>query len=122
MFLQQKGNKMKKMTVLVPCLEGAGGIGVLRNLLWVLKEKYEITVISQLEGAMGQKFQQMGMKVQIEPDMLSETFLAQVTEADEVFANTLSMLPIVEKLNGCGKILHWWIHEPPAYFRCIRIT
>ena len=117
MFLQQKGNKMKKMTVLVPCLEGAGGIGVLRNLLWVLKEKYEITVISQLEGAMGQKFQQMGMKVQIEPDMLSETFLAQVTEADEVFANTLSMLPIVEKLNGCGKILHWWIHEPSAYFK-----
>lgn len=108
---------MKKMTVLVPCLEGAGGIGVLRNLLWVLKEKYEITVISQLEGAMRKKFELMGMEVKIEPDVLGEIFLAEVMLADEIFVNTLSMSPIVKKMNGCGKTIHWWIHEPPAYFK-----
>lgn len=109
---------MKKMIVLLPCLEGAGGISVLRNLLEVLKKNdYEITVISQLEGEMRKSFECMGLTVQIEPDMLQEKFLSSVTQADEIFINTLQMILVVQKLNGCKTQVRWWIHEPPAYFR-----
>lgn len=109
---------MKKMMVLLPCLEGAGGISVLKNLLGVLKKKgYEITVISQLEGAMRDSFEGMGFVVRIEPDMQEEKFLSEVTEADEIFVNTLQLIPVIQKLNGCKTKVYWWIHEPPAYFK-----
>lgn len=109
---------MKKMMVLLPCLEGAGGISVLKNLLGVLKKKgYEITVISQLEGAMRDSFEGMGISVQIENHMLEEEFLSEIPEADEIFVNTLQLIPAVQKLNGCKIKVHWWIHEPPAYFK-----
>lgn len=109
---------MKKMVVLLPCLEGAGGISVLRNLLEVLKKNgYEVVVISQLEGEMRKSFEGMGLSVEIEPDMLQEEFLSKVVEADEIFVNTLQMLPVVQKLNGCKTQVRWWIHEPPAYFK-----
>lgn len=112
---------MKKLMVLLPCLEGAGGISVLRNLLGVLKKKdYEITVISQLEGQMRSSFESMGISVQIESNMLEEAFLSKVTEADEIFVNTLQMIPVVQKLNGCKIKVYWWIHEPPAYFKVCR--
>lgn len=108
---------MKRMIVLVPCLEGAGGISVLRKLLEIVKTKYEITIISQLEGTMRKSFEEMEMKVEIVQDMLADSFLLRVQEADEIFVNTLQLLPVIEKLNGSEKQVHWWIHEPPAYFK-----
>lgn len=109
---------MKQMAVLLPCLEGAGGISVLKKLLEVLKKNdYEITVISKLEGNMRKSFQQKGISVQICEDMLAESFLTEIQKADEIFVNTLQMIPVVQKLNGCRTGVRWWIHEPPAYFR-----
>lgn len=114
---------MKRMKVLVPCLEGAGGISVLKNLLTVLnKNDYYITVVSLLEGQMRKDFENMGISVQVEEQMMSEEFISDLAEADEVFVNTLQMHPIVRKLNGGTVKVHWWIHEPPAYFRLCKET
>lgn len=108
---------MKEITVLVPCLEGAGGISVLRNLLDVLTQnKYKVTVFSMLDGKMRDVFEKMGITVYIQDDMQKSEFLNMLKEEREVFVNTLQMIQVVQSLNGCNAKIYWWIHEPPAYF------
>lgn len=110
---------MKKVLVLLPCLEAAGGIGVLRNFLELQKNNnWNITIVSGLEGEMRESLEELGIPVMVEPDMKSEKFLQSIQEQyDEVFINTLQMIPFVEWLSGKNIPVHWWIHEPPTYFR-----
>lgn len=109
---------MRKVLVLLPCLEAAGGIGVLRNLLELQRDNgWNITIVSRLEGEMHECLEELGIPVMVEPDMESEEFLRDIpNQYNEVFVNTLQMVPFVKRLNGEDIPVHWWIHEPPAYF------
>lgn len=111
--------KRKRVLVLLPCLEPAGGIGVLKNLLEIQKDFcWDIAVVSKLEGKMREVLEEMGISVSIELELESETFLQTVQACyDEVFVNTLQMISVVRWFNGKNILVHWWIHEPPAYFK-----
>ncbi len=110
---------MKKVLVLLPCLEAAGGIGVLKNLLVIQKANdWEITVVSKLEGEMRESLEEADIPVMIEAAMESEAFLQDIrNQYDTVFLNTLQMIPLVETLSGKDIPVYWWIHEPSAYFK-----
>lgn len=110
---------MKKVLVLLPCLEAAGEIGVLKNLLVIQKANgWEITVVSKLEGEMRESLEEADILVMVEPELESEAFLQDsLKQYDAVFLNTLEMIPIVELLSGKNIPVYWWIHEPPAYFK-----
>ena len=115
------GEKRKKMAVLIPCLEGAGGISVLKGLfISVQKLGYQIVVYSMLEGSMREIFEGMGITVTIQADMLSDNFQEQLDDAEAIFVNTLQMVPVIQKLEKKYVNIHWWIHEPPAYFMLYR--
>lgn len=113
---------MKKVLVLLPCLEAAGGIGVLKNLLVIQKANdWEITVVSKLEGEMRESLEEADIPVMIETNMESEAFLQDLlSQYDTVFLNTLEMIPFVEALSGKDIPVYWWIHEPPTYFKLYR--
>ena len=111
---------MKRMIALLPCLEGAGGIRVLLDLFQgIQKMGYQINVWSQLEGSFRQKFEEMGINVQIQKNMLDETFTLNVKDDEDIFVNTLQMFPVIKNMNDMGmpNRIYWWIHEPPAYFK-----
>lgn len=110
---------MKNVLVLLPCLEAAGGIGVLRNLLELQRDNgWNITIVSRLEGEMHECLEELGVPVMVEPDMESEEFIRDIpNQYNEVFVNTLQMIPFVERLNRENIPVHWWIHEPPTYFK-----
>ena len=111
---------MKKMIALLPCLEGAGGIRVLLSLFEELQQLgYQIEIWSQIEGSFRCRFEQIGISVQIQQDMLDDAFMTCLGEKEDIFINTLQMFPVVKKVNDL-KIpnrVFWWIHEPPAYFK-----
>lgn len=67
---------MKKMIALLPCLEGAGGIRVLLGFFEELQQLgYQIEIWSQLEGSFRCRFEEMGIPVQIQQDMLDDAFM-----------------------------------------------
>lgn len=110
---------MKKVLVLLPCLEAAGGISVLKNLLELQRDNgWNITIVSKLEGEMHESLEELGIPVIVESKIESEDFLQDIpNQYEEVFVNTLQMIPFVERLNGENIPVHWWIHEPPTYFK-----
>lgn len=94
---------MKRMIALLPCLEGAGGIRVLLDLFQgIQKMGYQINVWSQLEGSFRQKFEEMGINVQIQKNMLDETFTLNVKDDEDIFVNTLQMFPVIKNMNDMG--------------------
>ena len=98
---------MKRMIALLPCLEGAGGIRVLLDLFQgIQKMGYQINVWSQLEGSFRQKFEEMGINVQIQKNMLDETFTLNVKDDEDIFVNTLQMFPVIKK-----EIIIWSIMQ-----------
>lgn len=108
----------KKVAILFHCLDMTGGVIAGMHFLQVLdREQVYVTVISNSDGCMREKVASLCDEIQIETQMDSDTFVNRLEESyNLVIVNTITLIPVIDKLNGKAVRVCWWLHECPSYF------
>lgn len=107
----------KKLLVFSPALISTGAQNVLYVFLSILmKQNYDITVVSKADGALRERLEQIKVSVVITADFRScNPEIAELVDwADVILVNTLWLSYVVEGVSTCKKTILWWLHESAA--------
>lgn len=107
-------SETKKILIYSHALISTGAQNVLFTLIQVLhKNGYHVAVVSQTDGILRHRIQELDIPVIIMEDSYFEedTFTKLLNWADKIIVNTLWLFYIVEELRLYDKPVLWWIHE-----------
>ena len=112
----------RKILMITHQLSRTGAPIALLNVARLLREEgNEIDLISLDNGPLKEEFEELGISVSIENEILQkwETYLPHFETYDLVFCNTIVTYEAIHILNHSNVPAIWWIHEPKEYFDMI---
>lgn len=106
----------KKLLVFSHALTSTGAQNVLFTTLSILKEYYEITVVSKSDGVLKERLNAIDIGVVIMSDLTrgGKELQKLVEWSDEILVNTIWLYYVIVELSDCNKRILWWLHESGA--------
>lgn len=114
----RKATEKKRLLVFTPGLNSTGAQNMMFHALTVVRNDYEIVVISKNDGELRQLFVDNKVSVLIKEQWQKESkiLLSMLDWSDLLFANTIWLSHDLEFIAQCGKPILWWLHESGFHF------